>query len=176
MLLVDNGSAFTDHIEQCLGDFLDARLTPDNLEGNIEKYDSFVLSGRKTSSKKTNAVNSAVIKHAYSQGKPLFGICYGAEILSLTLGGTLRSMLKPRRGKETVTFEENPLCKAGVRQVFESHRYEIANLGSKLECLGGSAVCKNEFVRVDGKNMFGTQFHPEETDDGQEMLLKFAHT
>ena len=85
-------------------------------------------------------------------------------------------MLKPRRGKETVTFEENPLCKAGVRQVFESHRYEIANLGSKLECLGGSAVCKNEFVRVDGKNMFGTQFHPEETDDGQEMLLKFAHT
>ena len=85
-------------------------------------------------------------------------------------------MLKPRRGTETVTFEENPLCKAGVRQVFESHRYEIANLGSKLECLGGSAVCKNEFVRVDGKNMFGTQFHPEETDDGQEMLLKFAHT
>ena len=42
--------------------------------------------------------------------------------------------------------------------------------------LGGSDACKNEFVRVGGKNMFGAQFHPEETDDGREMLLKFAHT
>ena len=176
MLLVDNGSAFTDHIEQCLGNFLDARLTPDNLQGDIAKYDSFIPSGRKTNSRKTNIVNSTVIKHAYSNDKPLFGICYGAEILSLTLGGTLRSMLEPRRGKEIVTFGENPLCEAGEREVFESHKYEIANLGSKLECLGGSNACKNEFVRVGGKNMFGTQFHPEETDDGQEMLLKFAHT
>ncbi len=176
MLLVDNGSAFTGHIEQCLGNLLDARLTPDNLKWNIQKHDSFILSGRKTNNKKTNIVNSAVIRHAYSHDKPLFGICYGAEMLALTLGGTLRSMSEPRRGKETVIFEENPLCKAGIRHVFESHRYEIANLGSKLECLGGSDACKNEFVRVGGKNMFGTQFHPEETDEGREMLLKFAHT
>ncbi|MDI1495541.1 MAG: glutamine amidotransferase class I (guaA) [Cenarchaeum symbiont of Oopsacas minuta] len=176
MLLVDNGSVFTDDIEECLDNFLVTRLTPNSVDDDLKRYDSFILSGRKSNNKKTNAVNAAIIRHADSTGKPLFGICYGAEMLALTFGGTIRKMSKVRRGLEKVTFEQNPLCDTGVQQVFESHRYEIANLGSRLERIGGSETCENEFVHVVGTKMFGAQFHPEETYGGQKMLLKFADT
>ena len=45
-----------------------------------------------------NAVNSKIIKYAVSEKKLLLGICYGAEILAITLGGTIKKSDKHVRG------------------------------------------------------------------------------
>ena len=62
----------------------------------------------------------------------------------------------------------------GKNTVFESHSYEISKLGNSLHCLAESKNCKNEIVKHKELAIYGTQFHPEMTADGQKMIANFA--
>ena len=139
----------------------------------MQQFNSFILSGRRKNNRKMNAVNSKIIKHAISEKKSLLGICYGAEILALTLGGTVKKSDKHVRGQETVVIEkENKICHGKI-DVTESHNYEISQLGSHLHGLASSKSCKYEIVKHNDLNIFGTQFHPEMSSDGQSMIQAF---
>ncbi|KAG2476696.1 MAG: hypothetical protein NPMRTH5_640006 [Nitrosopumilales archaeon] len=101
------------------------------------------------------------------------GICYGAEILTLTLGGTIKKSVSPQKGNQKVAItEKNPLCKEKI-DVFESHTYEISRLADSLASIANSDSCKNEIIRYGNSNIFGTQFHPEMTLDGKNLIKKF---
>ena len=139
----------------------------------MEKFHSFILSGRRANDRKMNVINSKIIKHAVSEKKPLLGICYGAEILAITLGGTIKKSLNPVRGDETVVIEsKNNICN-GELGVTESHKYEISQLGTELHNLASSKSCRYEIVKHNNLNIFGTQFHPEMSTDGQNMIEAF---
>jgi len=103
----------------------------------------------------------------------LLGICYGAEILAITLGGTIKKSDKHVGGQENVVIEkENEICRGEI-DVTESHNYEISQLGSHLHSLASSKSCKYEIVKHNNLNIFGTQFHPEMSSDGQSMIQSF---
>ena len=139
----------------------------------ISQFDSFILSGRIKNDKKMNAINSQIIKHVISEKKSLLGICYGAEILAITMGGTIKKSNKPVKGEETVLVEkENKICQ-NEAQVFESHKYEISQLGNQLHSLASSKSCKYEIVKHNDLDIFGTQFHPEMSRDGQSVIKAF---
>ena len=139
----------------------------------ILQFDSFILSGRIKNDKKMNVINSQIIKHVISEKKSLLGICYGAEILAITMGGTIKKSNKPVKGEETVLVEkENKICKNKIH-VFESHRYEISQLGNHLHSLASSKSCKHEIVKHNNLNIYGTQFHPEMSSDGQSVIQAF---
>ena len=93
LLLVDNGSVFTKDIADTLSNsdvtFDQKSFDQINLD-DISNYDSFILSGRRNNDSQMNAKNSKIILHAVNEKKNLLGICYGAEILALALGGTIR--------------------------------------------------------------------------------------
>ncbi len=57
---------------------------------DLGQCDKVILSGRRKFSKEINAVNSSIIRCCDYNDKPLLGICYGAEIIALTLGGSIR--------------------------------------------------------------------------------------
>jgi len=140
---------------------------------DLYKHDSFILSGRQKNDQKINALNSQIVKHAILKTKPLLGICYGAEILTLTLGGTIKKSNFPQKGTQKISItEKNPLCNEKI-DVFESHTYEISRLGDLLVSIGNSNSCKNEIIRYNNSNIFGTQFHPEMTIDGKNLIKKF---
>ena len=175
LLLVDNGSVFTKDIANTLsnsGINFDQKSSDQINLDDISRYDSFILSGRRNNDSQMNAKNSKIIIHAVNQKKKLLGICYGAEILALALGGTIRKS-SVIRGEQEITSNENILCE-GKNTVFESHSYEISKLGSSLNCLAESKNCKNEIVKHKELAIFGTQFHPEMTNDGQKMIVNFA--
>ena len=139
----------------------------------ILQFDSFILSGRIKNDKKMNVINSQIIKHVISEKKSLLGICYGAEILAITMGGTIKKSNKPVKGEETVLVEkENKICQNKIH-VFESHRYEISQLGNQLHSLASSKSCKHEIVKHNDLDIFGTQFHPEMSRDGQSVIKAF---
>ena len=94
---------------------------------DISDYDSFILSGRRNNDSQMNAKNSKIILHAVNEKKKLLGICYGAEILALALGGTIRKS-SVIRGEQEIISNDNTLCE-GKNTVFESHSYEISKLG-----------------------------------------------
>ena len=175
LLLVDNGSVFTKDIANTLsnsGIKFDQKSSDQINLDDISIYDSFILSGRRNNDSQMNAKNSKIITHAVNEKKKLLGICYGAEILALALGGTIRKS-SVIRGEQDITSNENILCE-GKNTVFESHSYEISKLGSSLDCLAESENCKNEIVKHKELAIYGTQFHPEMTADGQKMIANFA--
>ncbi len=175
LLLVDNGSVFTKDIANTLsnsGINFDQKSSDQINLDDISRYDSFILSGRRNNDSQMNAKNSKIIIHAVNQKKKLLGICCGAEILALALGGTIRKS-SVIRGEQEITSNENILCE-GKNTVFESHSYEISKLGSSLNCLAESKNCKNEIVKHKELAIYGTQFHPEMTADGQKMIANFA--
>ena len=175
LLLVDNGSVFTKDIAKTLSNSnveFEQKLFDDINSDDIEKFDSYILSGRRQNDSKMNAKNSKIILHAVNEKKKLLGICYGAEILALALGGTIRKS-SVIRGEQEIVSNEISLCN-GKNNVFESHSYEISKLGNSLDCMAESVNCKNEIVKHKELSIFGTQFHPEMTRDGQIMIEKFT--
>jgi len=176
LLVVDNGSIYTKNLIDFLSakkiEFINQKFDEVDLS-DMQKFYSFILSGRRANDRKMNATNSKIIKHAVCEGKSLLGICYGAEILAITLGGTIKKSVKPVRGEETVVIEsKNELCN-GELNVTESHKYEISQLGTELHNLASSKSCEYEIVKHNSLNIFGTQFHPEMSTDGQNMIEAF---
>lgn len=176
LLLVDNGSAYTGELAGFLGrgGVPFERGTPASLAGaRLGAYDSFILSGRRRGSRESNRSNSAVVRHAVGTGSKLLGICYGAEILALALGGGLRRTA-PRTGPEQVTVTaHNPLAE-GTISVHESHSLEISRLPEALVPLAGSPSCRHEMIRHRALPIFGTQFHPEMSPDGLRLIGAFC--
>jgi len=176
LLVIDNGSVYT----KSLLNFLIERktnhktITFDKINlSELSEYSSFILSGRRKNNPLMNAVNSKIIKHAVSEMKPLLGICYGSEILALTLGGTLKKMDLIHKGNQEIEIlKTNPLC-SGKINVFESHSYLISKIDPLFVQVARSDVCDFEMIQYKNLNIFGTQFHPEMSTDGKNLLEKF---
>ena len=175
--MVDNGSIYTNNLTDFLNEknFLFEKQTPELLNViSFENYDSFILSGRRTNKKKTNEINSKIIKHAIKNDKKLLGICYGAEILALTLGGTIRKTSSIQKGYEKINVFRENLISSNSLSVFESHGFEISKLPGRLKNLANSQNCKYELIQHEQKLIFGTQFHPEMSQDGHNLIEKFC--
>jgi GMP synthase (glutamine-hydrolysing) len=160
---------------QSLGVDFEHHVFSDVSKINLDKYSSVILSGRRKNDSLMNATNSKLILHSLDKNKPLLGICYGAEILALTLGGTIKKMTSPRHGLHKIqVMTNNPLCNGKI-DAFESHSYMVSTLGSFFTQIASSDDCKFEIFSYDNKNIFGTQFHPEMSPDGRLLLEQFSN-
>jgi GMP synthase (glutamine-hydrolysing) len=177
LLVVDNGSIYTQNLIDLLNEqkILFEKFSPYEIETkSLEKFNSFILSGRRKNEKKVNQINSLIIKHSIQNNKKLLGICYGAEILSLTLGGTIRKLETSQKGNEEIFIQSKNVLANEKIKVFESHGFEISKLPNSLISIANSKNCKYEIIQYDGKFIFGTQFHPEMTADGRNLIHKFC--
>ena len=178
LLVVDNGSVYTSSLLECMQSLdvdFEHYVFSDVSKINLDNYSSVILSGRRKNDSLMNATNSKLILHSLDKNKPLLGICYGAEILALTLGGTIKKMASPRHGLHKVqVMTANPLCNGKI-DAFESHSYMVSTLGSSFTQIASSDDCKFEIFRYDDKNIFGTQFHPEMSPDGRLLLEQFSN-
>jgi len=177
LLVIDNGSIYTKNLTNFLHqqNILFEKQTPHLLDlSSLEKYDSFILSGRRKNDKKINEINSRIIIYSIKNNIKLLGICYGAEILALTLGGTIRKISLTQKGTEKIKIIKDNLISNNSLNVFESHGFEISKLPNVLIPLAESKNCRYEIIQYETKPIFGTQFHPEMSKDGHELIKKFC--
>ncbi len=177
LLVVDNGSIYTKNLTDFLNkkNILFEKQTPQLLDlGSLRNYDSIILSGRRKNEKKINEINSKIITYSIKNNMKLLGICYGAEILALTLGGTIRKISSLQKGNEMIKIFKENLISSGSLDVFESHWFEISKLPSVLVPLAESKNCRYEIIQYERKPIFGTQFHPEMSQDGHDLIEKFC--
>ena len=177
LLVVDNGSVYVKNLTSLLREngVPFEMFVPHMVDMNsLAKYTGVILSGRVSNSKQTNAVNSKIILHCVKNDIKLLGICYGAEIIALTLGGTIRRRSTPVKRLDTVkTLNKNLICTDDTMNVFQSHSYEISTLPDVLLCVGTSSSCKYEIIQHKERFIFGTQFHPEMSQDGHQLIARF---
>jgi len=177
LLIIDNGSIYTKNLTDFLNkqNILFEKQIPSLLDlSSLKNYDSFILSGRRKNDKKTNEINSKIITYSIKNNIKLLGICYGAEILALTLGGTIRKIPLTQKGTEKIKIIKDNLISSNYLEVFESHGFEISKLPKMLIPLAESKNCRYEIIQYKTKPIFGTQFHPEMSKDGHELIKKFC--
>ena len=177
---MDNLSPFTPDIRACLdglGVGHSYRKYSEVGREDLESCEKVILSGRRKYSKEINVANSRIARYCYENEKPLLGICYGAEIIALTMGGSLRKMPSHVQGNFILAVRE-PNALTGDSQelqVYESHRYCIARLPANFKSQASSDDCAHELFSHESKKIFGTQFHPEKSGrDGIAVLKAFA--
>ncbi|MDQ5868365.1 MAG: gamma-glutamyl-gamma-aminobutyrate hydrolase family protein [Thermoproteota archaeon] len=178
VLVLDNNSPFTSDILHCL-DKLDQKYECRKcLEvPNPLSYDRIILSGRKKNDKRINATNSSIIRLCHSYDKPLLGICYGAEIIALTFGGSIRRVKQVMEMTKINIHRENDLMtKKGIWEAYESHSYNIARLPKEFVSVASSQFSPYEIFCHTKKKIYGTQFHPERSSElGFEIFRNFLN-
>jgi GMP synthase (glutamine-hydrolysing) len=106
-----------------------------------------------------------LIYGAANCGKPVFGICLGAQLIAKALGGTVYQSVQ-ETGWQDIHLEQSalsdPVFQAGGSiRVFQLHQ-DTFDLPAGAVRLAGSAVCANQAFRW-GRAVYGVQFHPEMT-------------
>jgi GMP synthase (glutamine-hydrolysing) len=177
VLVVDNLSPFTPNILKSIEGF---GVTPVCLEFSkvsteiLAGSERVILSGRRRNSKEINSANSKLIKFCVADETPILGICYGAEIIALTLGGTIRRMPAHVQGQTSVKVDKSNILTNDRAEisVYESHAYCIARLPPECTSLASSTHCDHEIFSHDRKPVFGTQFHPEKSGADGDLVLR----
>ena len=111
---------------------------------------------------------------------PLLGICYGAQYLAKTSGGTVESADSREYGKAELVWHDaaDPLMQ-GVRDnsvVWMSHGDSITATPQDFVNVGSTADVRNAAFRIAGEETWGVQFHPEvyHSADGLKVLGNFV--
>ena len=111
---------------------------------------------------------------------PILGICYGAQFIAYSNGGTVEPAGTREYGRAHLeTFDrENPLFK-DVRehtQVWMSHGDTITSIPANFKVIASTDKVKIAAYQVEGEQVWGVQFHPEvfHSEDGTQMLRNFV--
>ena len=135
----------------------------------------FILSGGPSSVYEPDA--PTLPGYVLDSGLPVLGICYGMQLLTLTLGGQVGSSHEREYGPARIeTVRENPLIPDGNQPVWMSHGDRIEALPPGFARLATSDNSPFAAMGDQEGRRFGVQFHPEvhHTPGGKELLRRFA--
>lgn len=111
---------------------------------------------------------------------PMLGICYGAQYLVYSAGGSVEAsnMREYGRAMLAVGSADSPLF-AGVSQqtqVWMSHGDTITQMPDGFELLASTESVKNAAFKLSGEETYGIQFHPEvyHSTEGSQILKNFV--
>ncbi|WP_110930407.1 glutamine-hydrolyzing GMP synthase [Paenibacillus bouchesdurhonensis] len=116
----------------------------------------------------------------YDIGVPIFGICYGMQLMAHQLGGKVERAAKREYGKADVNFAEHSALTKGLESkqtVWMSHGDHVVELPE-----GFVVDASTEHAPIAGfvnkeRRMYGVQFHPEvrHSVNGNEMIRNFLY-
>lgn len=166
--LIDNGSKLREQLETLLSSHDVTELSyPEAGRVLQESFDAIVLSG--SSLPQIVPVIASPddvrdeIRLIQETTVPLLGICYGAELIAFSFGGTLTELHEPVRGMREVRITHNDPLLTGVPESFEayeSHHWVVTELPSGFISLAQGAD-SSEIFRHTSRSIYGVQFHPE---------------
>lgn len=180
ILILDFGSQYTMLIARRVREMnVYCEIVPFN---KIPAYDAdikgIILSGGPSSVRSENAPQPEL--GGVPANVPLLGICYGAQWLAWHAGGSVAPTEAREYGRAVLTIKdsEDPLTK-GIpteTKVWMSHGDTITGLPAGYKLLASTEKVENAAFRVEGKQIWGIQFHAEvqHSEYGMQMLRNFV--
>ncbi|WP_265499864.1 glutamine-hydrolyzing GMP synthase [Paracoccus beibuensis] len=120
----------------------------------------------------------------FEMGVPVFGVCYGQQVMMEQLGGRVesghhaeygRAFIMPTPGhKQDGIFAG--LFASGREEVWMSHGDRVTTLAPGFEVIGTSPNAPMAMIADEARHFYGVQFHPEvhHTPNGRTMLENFV--
>lgn len=111
------------------------------------------------------------LRNAAEQGLPMFGVCYGHQLLAHALGGevgynplgrALGTQALEKSPAATTDSLLEPLPERFTAQMLHAQVVTVPPPGATV--LASSAMDPNQMLRI-GSNIYSTQFHPEFSAD-----------
>ncbi|MDA9066931.1 glutamine-hydrolyzing GMP synthase [Flavobacteriales bacterium] len=180
ILILDFGSQYTQLIARRLRELnVYCEIHPYT---NIPKIESHVigviLSGSPFSVRSADAPNPDLSE---IKGKlPLLGVCYGAQLLAHSSGGSVMPSETREYGRANLSFidQSNELVSGMTdgSQVWMSHGDTIKELPSGYEIISSTTDVAVAGYKVNGEKTYGIQFHPEvyHSSEGAILLKNFV--
>jgi len=134
----------------------------------------FILSGGPSSAYEPGA--PFVPDFVLASAKPVLGICYGMQALTVALGGQVDPSSEREYGyAEIESLLSNPLI-SSLSTVWMSHGDRITRMPEGFVALARSGNSPYAAMGDFERNYYGVQFHPEvhHTPNGIELLRHFA--
>jgi GMP synthase (glutamine-hydrolysing) len=116
----------------------------------------------------------------YDLGIPILGICYGAQMLALQLGGEVSNTGQGEYGKTELDVLSDGCLLADLpasQQVWMSHFDSIGRAPAGFTVTATTAAAPVAALENRERGLYGVQFHPEviHTPHGQDVLERFLY-
>ncbi|MBE5040968.1 glutamine-hydrolyzing GMP synthase [Ructibacterium gallinarum] len=115
----------------------------------------------------------------FELGVPVLGICYGAQMMSMMLGGCVRRAATREYGVIDVRLGKSPIFNdiEGKQECLMSHTDRIEEVPEGFEVVAYTDDCPIAAFQDTGRKFYGVQFHPEvnHTPFGSTMIRNFLY-
>ncbi|MEK7847015.1 MAG: glutamine-hydrolyzing GMP synthase, partial [Nitrospinota bacterium] len=184
ILILDFGSQYTQLIARRVRDCkVYCEIIPFN-EGieriKKEKPKGLILSGGPSSVYMSKA--PLIDKKIFELGIPVFGICYGMQLMTYILGGEVSKSVKREYGKAELIIDDDSdifkgIGEGGTVTVWMSHGDKIEKMPAGFVSIAHTDNSPVAVMKNDNLNLFGLQFHPEvvHTPEGMEIIKNFLY-
>jgi len=157
---------------------VESRLIPPSTPLEALKVDGLIMGGGPRS------VSDGLEKFGAMPGvirgcpSPLLGICLSHQLIGKVMGGEVVKGRLPEYGKTVIRVidEDDILRGIGPRfTAWASHNDEVQKNHGNFAILADSEYCGVEALKVDGRAVYGVQFHVEVADTpmGKHILRNF---
>lgn len=136
-----------------------------------------ILTGGPNSCYETGA--PTYTKELFELGIPVLGLCYGAQLMMLVLGGKVTKAAVQEYGKTEVKVDTSSPLFTQVTPTticWMSHSDYILEVAPGFDIVAHTADCPVAAAQNKEKNLYAIQFHPEvlHTQEGSKMLFNFV--
>ncbi|CAM3021548.1 GMP synthase (glutamine-hydrolyzing) [Paracoccus aminovorans] len=187
LLIIDFGSQVTQLIARRLRELnVYCEIHPFNAvdDAFLEDFapQAVILSGGPASVTEANSPRAP--QGLFDMGVPVFGICYGQQVMMEQLGGRVESGHHAEYGRAFIAPAEGHkgdgifagLFDAGREEVWMSHGDRVTQLAPGFQVIGTSPNAPYAMISDESRGFYAVQFHPEvhHTPHGRRMLENFV--
>ncbi len=179
ILILDFGSQYTQLIARRVRELnVFCEIHPFNkIPNDLSDVKGVIYSGSPFS---VRTENSPRLDSSQFNKFPLLGVCYGAQLIAQTEGGTVEASSTREYGRANLSeIDDSSDLMEGVSlnsQVWMSHGDTITKLPESFEIIASTQSVKVAAYKVKGEKRYGIQFHPEVTHstEGQQIIKNFV--
>ena len=182
ILIIDFGSQVTKLIARRIRDLgvYSEIITPKyiNKIKNFSEIKGIILSGGPSTVTKKNF--QSIPKSFFSKKIPIFGICYGLQLIAKLHGGKIKASKKRREFGRAIIFQSKSslLTKnfyRSKRAVWMSHEDAVIKLPKNFKAVAFTKSSRLTIIENSKEKIYGVQFHPEvsHTDNGKQIFKNF---